>query len=43
MRGFGISGAVARQFIDDGFTTEAFHYVITTPDIADRLPGKRIC
>lgn len=39
---FGLAGSAAVHYINDGFTTEAQHYVVTTPAVADHLPGVRL-
>ena len=41
-RQFGLQGSAAVQFVKDGFSTEAYHYVIARPGIADKLKGKRL-
>ncbi len=35
MQQFGLSNAAVIQFVDDGFATEAFHYIVTEPDVAN--------
>lgn len=39
---FGLEGTGAVQFVRDGFSTQARHFVITRPAIADRLRGERL-
>lgn len=41
-RQFGLDGTGAVHCTRDGFTTEAHHYVITSPACADRLGGNRL-
>lgn len=41
-RQFGLDGTAAVHCRQDGFSTEAQHYVITGPDVADRLVGERL-
>ena len=42
MEQFHLNNSAVVQFIHDGFSTEVFHYVIASPDMAARLKGKRI-
>ncbi len=42
LRQFGIGHASAVQFIHDGFSTEAYHYVIASPEITRQLKGAKL-
>jgi hypothetical protein len=39
---FGLPATAAVHCTNDGFTTEAQHYVVTTAAVADHLPGVRL-
>jgi len=41
-RQFGLQNSAAIHFAQDGVSTEAFHYAITRPTIADQLKGNRL-
>jgi|GEM_PF-1615532 len=39
---FGIPNVAAVQFIHDGFSTQAYHYAIASPQVVARLKGTRL-
>lgn len=39
---FGVTNVSALQFVRDGFSTEAYHYVLASPAIVRQLKGTRI-
>jgi hypothetical protein len=43
MQQFGLDRFAAVHFVRDGFHTKVHHYAIATPELAARLPGKRLC
>jgi hypothetical protein len=43
MQQFGLDRFAAVHFVRDGFHTKVHHYAIARPELAERLPGKRLC